>query len=408
MITIEQINEKLSNVTYPGFTKSIVEFGFVKDVAVEGTKAMIYLDITSSAPEVEESLQADIKEELKTLGLTDIEITVKKPSAPKTQSNTKSGQNIAPQIKNFIMVSSGKGGVGKSTTAVNLAVALAMQGKKVGLLDADIYGPNIPRMMGLDKKNPEIIGNKVKPYMAYGVEVMSMGSLVDDGAALVWRGAMIQKAIQQLLRDILWSQIDCLIIDMPPGTGDAQLTLAQSVPVAAGVNVTTPQQVALDDSRRSLEMFSKLNIPVAGIIENMSGFICPSCDTQSDIFGSGTCEDLAAQHNTDVLANIPIEPSIRVGGDEGKPTVYFYPDSVTGKKYLEAAKKLWENIQKTQKEGSPSNDDIQPNLPAGVTGCSTEGKEIQEKKKQEKEAAKVAQAQKEKSEDTCCGGGHCS
>jgi len=402
MITVENIKEKLSNVTYPGFTKSIVEFGFVKDIAIDGTTASIFVDITSSASEVEKSLREDITKELELLGCKDIQITIKKPQAPKQMSNSMSGKNIAPQVQNFIMVSSGKGGVGKSTTSVNLAIALAMQGKKVGLLDADIYGPNIPRMMGIDGVQPEIVGSKVMPIKAYGVEVMSMGSLVEEGQALIWRGAMIQKAVQQLLQDIMWSKLDCLVIDMPPGTGDAQLTLAQSVPVAAGVNVTTPQHVALDDSRRSLEMFSKLHIPVAGIVENMSGFVCPSCDTVSDIFGSGTCEDLAKEYNTSVLASIPIEPSVRVGGDEGKPVAYFYPDSVTGKKYQEAAKALWENIQKSQEDGKIGNDSIQPNLPAGVSACSTEGQEYQAKQKAQADAASQS------SGDSCCGGGHCS
>jgi len=370
MITVETVKESLSKVAYPGFTKSIVEFGFVKDIAVDGTTVSLFVDITSSAPEVEKSLREDITKELNLLGASDIQITIKKPQAPKQMSNSQSGKNIAPQVKNFIMVSSGKGGVGKSTTSVNLAIGLAMQGKKVGLLDADIYGPNIPRMMGLDGQEPEIVGNRVKPYSAYGVEVMSMGSLVEEGQALVWRGAMIQKAIQQLLQDILWSDLDCLVIDMPPGTGDAQLTLAQSVPVAAGVNVTTPQQVALDDSRRSLEMFSKLNIPIAGIVENMSGFVCPNCNTESDIFGSGTCEDLAKEYDTTVLANVPIEPSIRVGGDEGKPVVYYYPDSTTGKRYLEASKKLWDNIVKFNEEGAIGNEEIQPTTPPGVSACS--------------------------------------
>jgi ATP-binding protein involved in chromosome partitioning len=399
MITVESIKEKLSNVTYPGFTKSIVEFGFVKDIAYENDMAMIFVDITSSAKEVEDQIRADITKELSVLGVSNVQITINKPKAPVQQSNSQSGKNIAPQVKNFIMVSSGKGGVGKSTTSVNLAIALAMQGKKVGLLDADIYGPNIPRMMGLEHTEPEIIGGKVMPFKAYGIEVMSMGSLVEEGAALVWRGAMVQKAIQQLLQDILWSELDCLVIDMPPGTGDAQLTLAQSVPVAAGVNVTTPQHVALDDSRRSLEMFDKLHIPVAGIIENMSGFVCPSCNTESDIFGSGTCDELAEQYNTKVLASIPIEPSIRVGGDEGKPVAYFYPDSVTGKKYQEAAKALWENIEKSQEEGEIGNDSIQPNLPVGVSACSPEGQAY----KAEQEKAKA-----EQNGGGCCGGGHCS
>ena len=373
MATIADINEKLKSVTYPGFTKSIVDFGFVKDVDLNGNDVTVSIEITSSAPEVEQTLKEDITKELKVLGLGVIQVIISKPQAPVQSSNSQSGKNIAPQVKNFIMVSSGKGGVGKSTTSVNLAVALAMQGKKVGLLDADIYGPNIPRMVGLEGVEPQIEGSRVIPFKAYGIEVMSMGSLVDQGQALMWRGAMVMKAITQLLQDIAWGALDCLVIDMPPGTGDAQLTLAQSVPVAAGINVTTPQQVALDDSRRSLDMFKKLHIPVAGIVENMSGFVCPKCGEESDIFGAGTCDDLAKEYDTKVIANIPIEPSIRVGGDEGKPVVYFYPDSASGKRYLQAAEMLWENIEKSNDAGSIGNESIQPTMPAGVSACSTQG-----------------------------------
>jgi ATP-binding protein involved in chromosome partitioning len=369
MATVAEVKAKLEAVKYPGFTKSIVEFGFVKDVSVQNSTAKIHVDITSTASEVEAQLKEEIAKEIAQLGLT-AEVVITKPAAPKQQSNSMSGKNIAPQVKHFVMVSSGKGGVGKSTTTVNLAIAAAMQGKKVGILDADIYGPNIPRMMGLEKQEPEIVGNKVKPFKAYGVDVMSMGSLMEEGQALIWRGAMIMKAIEQLLRDILWEELDILFIDMPPGTGDAQLTLAQSVPVSAGINVTTPQHVALDDSRRSLDMFKKLHIPIAGIVENMSGFICPNCEQESDIFGQGTCEELASNYETQVLANIPIEPSIRVGGDEGKPVVYFYPDSTTGKRYLKAAELLWDQI----KDGDADNSAIQPTMPAGVSACSTEGK----------------------------------
>ncbi len=376
MATVTDIETKLKSVTYPGFTKSIVDFGFVKNIELNGNDVIIDLEITSSAKEVEDSLKTDIVKELGMLGLKNIQVIVKKPAPPKQQSNSISGKNIAPQIKNFVMVSSGKGGVGKSTTSVNLAVALAMQGKKVGLLDADIYGPNIPRMIGLEGNEPEIVGNKVIPFKAYGIEVMSMGSLIDQGQALMWRGAMVMKAITQLLQDIVWGELDVLVIDMPPGTGDAQLTLAQSVPVAAGVNVTTPQHVALDDSRRSLDMFKKLHIPIAGIVENMSGFICPKCETESDIFGQGTCEELAKEYDTTVLANIPIEPAIRVGGDEGKPIVYFYPDSASGKRYLKAAEALWESIEKSHQEGAIGNEAIQPTLPAGVSACSSEGKQM--------------------------------
>jgi ATP-binding protein involved in chromosome partitioning len=369
MITVADVNKKLQNIKYPGFAKSIIDFGFVKDVRVNGDDAIVSLEITSSANEVEATLKGDITKELQALGLKNITINLKKPQAQQQQSNSVSGKNIAPQIENFVMISSGKGGVGKSTTSVNLAIALAMQGKKVGLLDADIYGPNIPRMVGIDGIEPQLEANKVIPFKAYGVEIMSMGSLVEQGAALMWRGAMIMKAITQLLQDIAWSNLDVMIIDMPPGTGDAQLTLAQSVPVAAGVNVTTPQHVALDDSRRSLEMFEKLHIPIAGIVENMSGFICPNCETESDIFGSGTCEDLAKEFNTKVLASIPIEPNIRIGGDEGKPVVYFYPDSATGKRYLKASELLWESIQKSRANGTIGNEAIQPTT-NGVSACS--------------------------------------
>jgi ATP-binding protein involved in chromosome partitioning len=268
------------------------------------------------------------------------------------------------------MVSSGKGGVGKSTTSVNLAIAMAMQGKKVGLLDADIYGPNIPRMMGVEEQKPEIQGNKVMPLKAYGVEVMSMGSLMESGQSLIWRGSMIMKAIEQFLRDILWSELDVLVIDMPPGTGDAQLTLAQSVPVTAGITVTTPQQVSLDDSRRSLDMFQKLHIPTAGIVENMSGFICPKCETESDIFGMGTTEPVAKEYDTHVVARIPIEPAIREGGDTGKPVTYHMPESHTAKRYQEAASELLKFIDKTLEEGGADNASIQPTTPPGVSACS--------------------------------------
>ena len=369
-MTKEKVLEALKNVTYPGFTKDIVTFGFVKDVQVNGNRVKVTIDITSSAKEVQDQIKNDTLIELQRAGFSDIDINITAPKPPRQLSNSVSGKNIAPHIKNFVMVSSGKGGVGKSTTSVNLAVALAMQGKKVGLLDADIYGPNIPRMMGLDGQRPDIQGNKVIPLKAYGVEVMSMGSLMEEGQSLIWRGSMIMKAIEQFLRDILWSDLDVLVIDMPPGTGDAQLTLAQSVPVTAGITVTTPQKVSLDDSRRSLDMFKKLHIPTAGIVENMSGFICPSCNTESDIFGMGTTEPVAKEYDTTVLARIPIEPAIREGGDSGKPIVYHKPDSQTAKRYQEASQNLWAFIEKINEEGGVSNEAIQPTTPPGVSACS--------------------------------------
>jgi ATP-binding protein involved in chromosome partitioning len=367
----ENVLEALKGVTYPGFTKDIVTFGFVKDIRIDGVNVGFTLDITSSADEVKAQLKEESAQVLKAIGFVNIAVNIVAPEAPKQLSNSVSGKNIAPHVKNFVMVSSGKGGVGKSTTSVNLAVAMAMQGKKVGLLDADMYGPNIPRMMGVADQKPEIEGNKVQPLKAYGVEIMSMGSLMDPGQSLLWRGSMIMKAIEQFLRDILWSELDVLVIDMPPGTGDAQLSLAQSVPVTAGVTVTTPQEVSLDDSRRSLGMFEKLHIPTAGVIENMSGFICPSCETESDIFGMGTTKAVAKEYNTELIAQIPIEPAIRVGGDTGMPVTYHKPDSQTAKRYQEAASKLLAFIDKVNAEGGADNSEIQPTTPPGVSACST-------------------------------------
>ncbi len=370
-MTKDDVFEALRNVTYPGFTKNIVSFGFVKHIDIDGNKVTVDVDITSSAEEVKAELVKAIETELKKIGFDEVIANVKAPKPPREQSNSTTGKNIAPHIRNFLMVSSGKGGVGKSTASVNLAIAMAMQGKKVGLLDADIYGPNIPRMMGIEDQKPEIQGNKVIPFKAYGVEIMSMGSLMEPGQSLIWRGSMIIKAIEQFLRDILWSELDVLVIDMPPGTGDAQLTLAQSVPVTAGITVTTPQEVSLDDSRRSLDMFKKLHIPTAGIIENMSGFICPGDGQEYDIFGMGTSEAVAKEYDTELLARIPIEPEVRVGGDTGMPIVYHKPDSVSAKRFQEAASKTLAFIDQVNEEGGTDNAAIQPTTPPGVSACST-------------------------------------
>ncbi len=368
-MTEEAVKSALSKVTYPGFTKDIVTFGFVKDIKIDGDNVEVTVDITSSAPEVAQQIREEATEELKRAGAKNVVVNIKAPQMPKESSSR--GKNIAPQIKNFLMVSSGKGGVGKSTTSVNIAISLAKQGLKVGLLDADIYGPNIPRMLGIEDIKPEVQGNKVLPIKAYGLEVMSMGSLMEQGQSLIWRGAMIMKAIEQFLRDILWSELDVLVIDMPPGTGDAQLTLAQSVPVTAGLTVTTPQTVSLDDSRRSLDMFQKLHIPIAGIVENMSGFIAPDTGKEYDIFGKGTSEPMAKEYNTEVIAEIPIEPAIREGGDSGQPITFAYPESESAKRYAQAAEKIWKFIEKINEEGGVDNEAVQPTTPPGVSACST-------------------------------------
>jgi len=360
MIHKEQIQDKLTQVIYPGFTKNIMEFGFLKEININNSHITIELDIPSSAPEIEIQLREEITKRISILGEFDISVSVSKPKIPRETSSH--GKNVLPNIQNFVMVSSGKGGVGKSTTTVNLAISLAQQGKRVGLLDVDIYGPNIPRMMGIEGQQPVFLGKNIKPIMAHNVQVMSIGSLVERGASLIWKGAMVTQAIEQMLEDILWDKLDVLLFDMPPGTGDAQLTLAQSLPVTAGVCVTTPQKVALDDTIRSMDMFKQLRVPIAGIVENMSGFICPDSGKEYDIFGKGTTQPLADNYNTEVLGEIPIEPAIREGGDSGLPITVLAPNCETSKRYQEIATKLWATVLKVNEEGGVNNEEIQPTI----------------------------------------------
>jgi ATP-binding protein involved in chromosome partitioning len=349
----------LNNIIYPGFNKSIVTFDFVKKVELENNSIYIMLDIPSAANEIAEQLTTEIKNRLNKYS-TSITVEIKKPIMPRQTSSN--GRNVLPKIQNFVMVSSGKGGVGKSTTTVNLAIALAQQGKRVGLLDADIYGPNIPRMMGIADVQPIFLGKTIKPIPAHNIKVMSIGSLVERGASLIWKGAMVTQAIEQMLEDIDWGELDVLLFDMPPGTGDAQLALAQNLPVTAGVCVTTPQKVALDDTIRSMDMFKNLHIPIAGIVENMSGFICPSTGEEFDIFGKGTTQPLADAYETSILGEIPIEPAIREGGDMGQPIMVVAPECETSKRYQEIATELWTYLLKVNEAGGVNNESIQPTI----------------------------------------------
>jgi ATP-binding protein involved in chromosome partitioning len=335
----EKIKEMLKNVIYPGFKKSVVDFGFVKDVEVseDGKQAIVTYQIPSTDDEVAQKLNDATVDTLKAEGI-EASVNIIRPKKPRETSSR--GVNKMPGVKSFVMVSSGKGGVGKSTTAVNLALALAKEGKKVGILDGDIYGPNISRMLGMQDRKPEVVGNKVRPFENYGVKFISMANLLPEGKALMWRGAMLVKALQQFMEDVDWGELDILVIDMPPGTGDAQMTMAQQVPVTAGVAVTTPQTVAVDDAKRSMDMFKQLHIPIAGVIENMSGFICPNCGEKYDIFGSGAAEKLASEYDTKILAKVPIEPAVREGGDKGEPIVVSRPESESAKAFSKAANEL--------------------------------------------------------------------
>lgn len=261
------------------------------------------------------------------------------------QEDQSARPNIIPGVKHVVAISSGKGGVGKSTVAVNLAVALSLSGAKVGLLDADIYGPNIPMMMGVEK-TPEQQDGKITPAESHGVKLISMGFFVPEDTAVVWRGPMVHTAIQQLFKDVLWGELDYLLIDLPPGTGDAQLTLTQLVPLAGAVTVTTPQEVALHDVRKGMMMFQKVNVPLLGIVENMSFFLCGHCGERTEIFSHGGGERAAEKLGVPFLGRIPIDPAIRAGGDSGNPIVIAKPDSPQAKAFREIAEKLATALQR--------------------------------------------------------------
>ncbi len=349
----QMVENALKQVIYPNFEKDIVTFGFVSKIEINNNVCYLKVNIPSSNEEVIKKVKEEILEKTKALPLANIDIEIVTPNIQKTQTE-QSPKNLAPSIKHFVMVSSGKGGVGKSTTSVNLAISLAKSGKKVGLLDADIYGPNVPRMFGLDGVEPKTSqdGKKLLPLEQYGVKMISIESIYGKGQSFIWRGPVVMRIITQLLQDVEWGELDIMVVDMPPGTGDAQLTLAQSVPVGAGINVTTPQMVAIDDGFRALDMFAKCNIPIFGIIENMSGFICPDCNKTYEIFGKGNSDMLAQEFHTEVVAKIPLEPSIVAASDSGKPISFFEPDSRTSKSYMECALRLIEFLESNKADNS--------------------------------------------------------
>jgi len=263
-----------------------------------------------------------------------------------TKQVDESAKKAIPGIKSIVAVASGKGGVGKSTTAVNLAVAIAQEGKKVGLLDADIYGPSLPNMLGLKGQKPMVDtgGQTIFPLENYGVKLMSMGLLVPDEQAMIWRGPMVASALGQLLNGVAWGELDVLIIDMPPGTGDAQLTLSQTVPVTGAVVVTTPQDIALIDCEKGIRMFDKVHVPTLGIVENMSVFVCPHCNGESHIFDEGGAEALGKKFKTSVIAKVPLNIAIRKNGDAGTPIVAASPESDEAKIYKDLAKTVMDKV----------------------------------------------------------------
>jgi ATP-binding protein involved in chromosome partitioning len=317
--------DALKIVRDPDLGRDIVSLGFVKNVRIDGDRVSFTIELTTPACPVKDQMREQARAAVAGLsGVADVQIEM--TAAVRTAAIPDGTRAAIAGVKNVIAVGAGKGGVGKTTVAVNLAVALALRGSRVGVLDGDIYGPNVPIMLGLQTQLTTD-GQRIVPAEKYGVQVVSMGFLTADDSAVIWRGPMLHGAIQQFFREVAWDNLDYLIVDMPPGTGDVALSLSQSVPVSGAIVVTTPQQVSLADTRRAVRMYQKLKIRTIGLIENMSHFACPQCGHESDIFGRGAGEGLAHDMEIPFLGRIPIYQPIREGGDAGRPIVIEEPDS---------------------------------------------------------------------------------
>lgn len=329
----QEVMDALRRVQEPEIHKDVVTLNMIKDVRVEGGKVAFTVELIAHgylrADAIEKECRAEV---MKVSGVRDVSIrrTVNVPENKRSLD-----KSPIPGVKNIIAVTSGKGGVGKTTVAVNLAIAMARRGARVGLLDADIYGPNVPIMMGLKEKPRAGADQRIQPLEKYDIKVMSMGFLMEGDNPVIWRGPMIHQAVQTFLRQVSWGELDYLVIDLPPGTGDAQLTLIQSVPLAGGVVVTTPQDVALSDARKGIMMFRQLNVEVLGVVENMSYFKCPHCGERSEIFSHGGGAKTAEKFQAPFLGAIPLDTQIREGGDTGAPIVIGRPESPVTKAFIE-------------------------------------------------------------------------
>jgi ATP-binding protein involved in chromosome partitioning len=346
-VTKEELIEVLRKVSYPGYSRDIVSFGLIQKLDITDQTIRVHIVVKGKEKSVVDQIKQDVEKVLKEAYPAyqhEVLGDLQEPPSFST-TTTQKPEKYLPNIKYKVAVASGKGGVGKSTVAVNLAVALARQGHRVGLLDADIYGPSIPLMLGIQER-PLYDGKKIHTIEKYGVHLMSLGFLVDNSEAVIWRGALVHRALQQLMNDVAWPDLDIILFDMPPGTGDAQLTISQSVSLDGAVIVSTPQDVALVDAIKGVQMFRKVNVPVMGIIENMSYFICPHCGKRTDIFSHGGVQKACKQFNTELLGEIPINPNIVEGGDHGVPVVVDKPDSEEGKAFMAAAQKIYEKLEK--------------------------------------------------------------
>jgi ATP-binding protein involved in chromosome partitioning len=343
----DDIKNALTAVKYPGYSRDIISFGLVKEISAANGAVSVTMQLTSPNPEAAQQIKAESERVLKNLpGVNHVHVEVRQPAAgqPAGGTNPFANQNKVSGVKRIIAIASGKGGVGKSTCSANVACALTHLGAKVGLLDCDIYGPSIPLMMGVHEKPTVNEAERLVPPTAHGVKVMSIGLLVTDDQPVIWRGPMITKTIQQFLLAVEWGDLDFLLVDLPPGTGDAQLSLCQTVPLDGGVIISTPQEASLGVVRKGIAMFRKVNVPILGIVENMSYFTAPNGE-RVEIFGHGGGKEEAARQNVPFFGEVPIFTEIREGGDRGMPIVVSTPNHSAGKAFIQIAETLRKNLK---------------------------------------------------------------
>ncbi len=336
-ITREQVETAIQHYTDPYLGTDLLDAHAVKNIAVEADKVTVDIELGFPAEGYKAELSAALTDVIKAAGAAEVRVNI---AWKVVEHAVQKGVPALPGVKNIIAVASGKGGVGKSTTAVNLALALSAEGATVGVLDADIYGPSQPRMLGAAGAKPESLdGKKLEPVKSYNIQSMSIGYLIEEDTPMIWRGPMVTQALEQLLKDTNWKGVDYLIVDMPPGTGDTQLTLAQKIPVSGAVIVSTPQDIALLDALKGLRMFEKVEVPVLGIVENMGIYVCPSCGHEDHIFAQGGAEQMAKDEGVAFLGSLPLNKQIREDADKGKPTVVSDPDSPLSAIYRDVARR---------------------------------------------------------------------
>ncbi len=353
MVTPQEVLEELKKIKYPGFARDIVSFGLIKDIEIGSTGVNVILAPTTAKEDVIEQIRTAVSAAVARMpGVSAVQISISQPAPPAHRGVA--GPAEVPGIKRIIAVASGKGGVGKSTVATNLALALVGLGHRVGLMDADVYGPSIALMLGLHDRPTTTEDKRIVPLERFGMKVMSLGLFLADRTPVIWRGPMINKMLTQFLREVAWGELDYLVLDLPPGTGDAQLTITQQVPLDGGVIVTTPQDVALEDVKRGIKMFEEVHAPVLGVIENMSYHVCGGCGQRADIFGHGGGEAVAKQFGIPFLGAIPLLRDIRAAADNGTPLVVAEPQHPQSLAFRALAQKVVEAVETRPTQALPT------------------------------------------------------